>query len=335
MIQKPTIVVVGAGAVGQVVGHFLQRSGASVVFLVRAKYKDSATNFTLHALPCRGDAPLGAANFGAIASIRELAELNVTELHLTIPSSLEAGPWLRELLAAVPNATIVAYPPAPQDRATLLGSGADVARLVTVFVGFIAFAAPLGAEPWPQAGTAYWFPPLSPTLFSGPPELVSRITNTLRSAGMPSRVHPNVTAYGAQPAAMLAAYMAALECAEWSLRAFVRTPNLARATAAAHEAGRIASGKPAALTLRLLLTPIVLRIVVGIAKRVVPFSLEQYLHKHFAKVRAQTQAMVAELVTSGRQQGLPTAALSTLAVDAWGHTPTLDSATVNRKRATE
>jgi Ketopantoate reductase PanE/ApbA len=318
MNSTPTVVVVGAGAVGHVVGHFLQRSGATVVFLVRAKYKYSAANFQLHALPSSGDAPIPAANFGTITTIPELAELNVTELHLTIPSPLEPGPWLRELLAAVPHATILAYPPAPQDRATLLASGAELSRLVMVFIGFIAFAAPLDAEPWRHPGTAFWFPPLSPTLFSGPPDRVLAVVRALRSAGMPCRTHMNVTAFGAQPAAMLAAFMTALECADWSLRALVRSPHAARAIAAAREAAQIAGSKTPSVALRFVLTPTVLRIAVGVAKRVVPFSLEQYLHKHFAKVGAQTQAMVAELIASGNRQAVPTDALRALAARTSG-----------------
>ncbi|MGB3623971.1 MAG: 2-dehydropantoate 2-reductase N-terminal domain-containing protein, partial [Ketobacter sp.] len=54
-----TALIVGAGAVGQVYGHFLQRGGASVSYLVKEKYKyDCEKGFTLYR--CRRSG-LGAA----------------------------------------------------------------------------------------------------------------------------------------------------------------------------------------------------------------------------------------------------------------------------------
>ncbi|MDV7398489.1 2-dehydropantoate 2-reductase N-terminal domain-containing protein, partial [Arthrospira platensis SPKY1] len=66
--------IVGAGAVGQVYGHYLQRGGASVSYFVKEQYKEECEKgFTLYR--CRRSGLGSAEYFKADAIFTGFAEL--------------------------------------------------------------------------------------------------------------------------------------------------------------------------------------------------------------------------------------------------------------------
>jgi 2-dehydropantoate 2-reductase len=50
--------------------------------------------------------------------------------------------------------------------------------------------------------------------------------------------------------------------------------------------------------------PLLTRLALGLAPRVLPFDLEAYLHYHFTKVNAQTRAAMAVYIELGTELGL-------------------------------
>ncbi|HIA02218.1 MAG TPA: hypothetical protein EYN66_09955, partial [Myxococcales bacterium] len=51
MIRPVKVLIIGAGAVGQIYGYFLQRAGAEVSFFVKDKYAEECRQgFPLHHL---------------------------------------------------------------------------------------------------------------------------------------------------------------------------------------------------------------------------------------------------------------------------------------------
>ena len=141
-----SVLIVGAGAVGQVLGRHLARGGASVTFLVREKYaEETRRGFTMRPLNGGGRASRHFDSFEVVTAVEEGARYD--QVHLAIPSPIARG-WLEPLARATPGATIVSYQPALDDRATILDAGVTEDRLVAALVGFIAYAAPLeGEEP--------------------------------------------------------------------------------------------------------------------------------------------------------------------------------------------
>ncbi|MBL8612542.1 MAG: ketopantoate reductase, partial [Myxococcales bacterium] len=55
--------------------------------------------------------------------------------------------------------------------------------------------------------------------------------------------------------------------------------------------------------------PLLFRVGLALARRIVPFPLEAYLRAHFTKVAAQTREIVRELVARGEATNLPMKAL--------------------------
>ena len=90
--MKPTVLIVGAGAVGQVYAYHLHRGGADVHFLVKDKYRaDLEKGLTLYALrkdrrrrhPIRFAPP----DYKTHTSLLELAPGEITQIYLTFAST--------------------------------------------------------------------------------------------------------------------------------------------------------------------------------------------------------------------------------------------------------
>ena len=308
--------VVGAGAVGQVYARHLQRGGTEVAFLVKERYAaELREGLTLYPWnEGRPPAPVAFRGFGVLTSTAEVARQSWDQVWLCISSTALRGPWLDLLLGAAGEATLVALQPGLEDRDYLLQRWPEE-RLVSGAIALISYQALLPGESWPRPGVAYWFPPLSPSPFSGPPRRVHAVVKALRMGGCPAKRHPDVPGWSAVPSAIMMPVLLALEAEGWSLRALRRSPLLARAAEAAREALAMVAAhrreKPSAI--RSLLGPRTLSLLLAVAPRVMPFDFEAYLRYHFTKVGDQTQAMVATYVQTARAHGLPHAALEELA----------------------
>ncbi len=316
-MKPPQVLVVGAGAVGQVFGRHLQLGGARVTFFVREKYlREVAQGFTLYPLN-RGlrAAPEHFQGFDAVSTPGEVARTRFEQVFLTVSSPAVRGPWLPALVHAIGDATVVSLQPSPDDRTPVRDAGVPGERLVSGLISLISYAAPLPGETrFTSPGTAYWFPPLMPSLFSGPRERTTAVVGALSRGGLPAKIHPDVPRAVAFPTAIMMAYLTALEGAGWSLRAASRSGQLALGARGAREATAIVArtqGRPP-LWARFLSWPSILRLGLWFGERVCPFPLERYLEKHFTKVGDQTRLLVSSMISSGKQAGLEVSALERL-----------------------
>jgi 2-dehydropantoate 2-reductase len=316
-VPKPAVLVVGAGAVGQVYGRHAQLGGADVTFFVREKYRDEvARGLDLYPLNRRfrkGPDPIRWDAFDVVSRVDEVAARSFDHVILTVSSPALKGPWLGELIAAAKDASIVALQPGRGDRDTILAAGAPADRVVSGMITLISYAAPLPGETrFPRPGMAYWFPPMAPAPFSGPRDRVDAIVSILKRGGQPAKRHKDVPRAVAFPSAILMAYLVALENAGWSFRALVRGPikDGARAARAALTIVAHDEGGKVPLSARLMARPRVLRTGLWLGRRVVPLPLEVYLKEHFIKVGEQTREFVAGYIARGRELGLPVDALA-------------------------
>ena len=111
--------VVGAGAVGQVYGHHLQRGGAEVWFLVKPKYAEECrAGFTVYPLNDRRRRaePRRFAADGVVTRDDEVAAEAWDQVYLTVSSTALRGPWLPGLARAVGDATVISLQPGIEDR---------------------------------------------------------------------------------------------------------------------------------------------------------------------------------------------------------------------------
>ncbi|HET7506192.1 MAG TPA: 2-dehydropantoate 2-reductase N-terminal domain-containing protein [Kofleriaceae bacterium] len=309
------VLIVGAGAVGQVFGHHLAQGGAEVSFLVKPKYADELRpGVTLYPLDRKPPRAQRFTGFGVLTAPGDAAGSRWDYILLTVSSTaLTSGGWLAELAAATGDAAIVFLQPNLEDRG-FVTRVVDPRRIVDGMIGFIAYHAPLPGETrFAEPGVAYWSPP-GPSPFSG--ERAGALVAALRRGKLPARQVRDVTASAPFQSAALYAYLVALESAGWSLAELRRGGRLSLAGRAAAQALAIAShrvGHRVPWTVRLAARPLVIGLVLRLARRVVPIDLETYLRVHFTKFGAQTRAGIQSYVDHGGKNGLPVDAIERLA----------------------
>ncbi len=311
------VLVVGAGAVGQVFGRHLQRGGAEIAFLVRERYaaayrqarEDGLPTYPLNEGYRREPAPL--RGFGVLTGMDEVAARRWDQVWLTVSSNALRGAWLDDLVASAGPATFVALPP-EGDRAALLAHVPE-AQLVSGYITFLSWQAPLPGQALEAPGVMYWFPPLLPCLFSGP--AARAVVEPLRRGGMPARLWSDVSGTAATVSSILMPTVAALECARWSFRALLGGPWLGVAAAASREALAITAAHYGLRlgVLRVLTQRSVLWLVLTLARAFTPFDFEAYMAFHFKKVGAQTRYILDTLLARSRRYGLASASIERLA----------------------
>lgn len=320
------ILIVGAGAVGQVYGAHLQAGGAEVTLYLKPRHVESAqAGFDLR--------PLGREKVTrlepcpTVTSAEEVAEQRFDQVWLCTSSTALEGPWLGPLLKAVGGATVVGLQPGLGSQ-LLLESHVAPEQVVMGMISLVAYQSPLPGGPFSGAedpslppAIAYWFPPLSPSPFSGP--RAEQPAAALGRGGCPSKTVPDAAVAAATGSAFLMPHLVALELEGWSLKALRRGKRINQAANASREALEIVTREagvkrsPLRLAMRAWLT----RSLVCAAPHVAPFPLEPYLAYHFTKVGDQTRAMIQRYVTRGQAQGLPTKALEALLRDLLASSP--------------
>ncbi|ATB30428.1 ketopantoate reductase family protein [Melittangium boletus] len=317
--EQPRVLLVGAGAVGQVFAHYLRSAGCAVTFLVKEKHAAQArAGFTLYELGVRQrtPAPTPLSGFGVLVSEREVQKERWDQVWLCVSSTaLRSGEGLKKLAASTGDATWVMLQPALDDREWLL-QWIPAERLVTGMIPFLAFHAPLTPEDALKGpGTAFWMPPLSRGLFSGPSERLWPLLRTLRAGGFPVKEDADVTRAASIPSAMLCAAVLGLEAVGWSFERLLRPESLERTLGAAREAARIAEWATGASPASLLplLRPVLIKASLALATRVAPVDLETFLRVHFTKVGEQTRLMLRTYLAMGQSAGLDTPHLQALA----------------------
>lgn len=308
---QPRVLVVGAGAIGTVFAHHLQRGGARVAVLDRSeRVAELAAGVTL--IPLHRFAPRRRPVRVLLPEVyADPAELSGTwdQVYLCLPSPALRSGVLVGVGPHVGSATVVLLTAGLGDR-ELLAEHVPERQLVQGMISLVSYAAPLPSERVRRPGLAYWFPPGARTGFAGPADRAGAVVAALSAGGLPARVLPGARTSGAS-AALLMPHLVALEREGWSLSRLRRSPLLALASRAADEARIIVAaveGRPGPRSVRPWLT----RLLLPLAPHLLPFPLEAYLEVHFTKVGAQTTAFMEAFVERGRALGLEVGALRAL-----------------------
>jgi hypothetical protein len=304
------VLVVGAGAVGQVYGQHLALGGARVSVLVRPRYaEDAERGFELvHIHSKRRRIPARFVPAEVLTSDTEVAAGAFDQIWHAVPTPPLARGELDGVLAASGAATIVSLQPGVTVAAHL-ERFVEPHRIVYGIIGFQSYAAPLegsadAIEKATGPGIAYFFPPFIHSQFSGIEWRLRSVLDALHMGRLPSVAITDAHLALAFSSAMLMPIVSALERAGWSLAAMREGDGPSLAARAAAEAMAIIAaetGSPRPPYAALLRGPLI-RLGLGFAARVTPFDLEAFFHVHFAKVGAQTRAMLDEYVRIARER---------------------------------
>jgi 2-dehydropantoate 2-reductase len=303
--------VVGAGAVGQVLALHLVRAGANVTFGVRRP--ESVRETTMLRLR-----QLGGPEREVLPALQAVSSLEGVPafdlVFLTVPSDALESPFLRSLAKGFGDATVIGLQPGLDDRQRLVALGVRDAQLVRGLISLVSFHSPLSpTDALQEEGTAYWFPPLSPWAFDGPAERVDAVVSALRQGGMPAAKKRGLEDELVFFTAALLVTVRSLEQKGWSLAALAAAPSAstkATAQALAVVERRLSQKRP--LGPSLVASSWLVSLGARMAPWVVPFDLEAYLRVHFTKVAPQTRLLLGDLVREGGTLGLQVEALAAL-----------------------
>jgi len=307
------IIIVGAGAIGQVYGHHLARGGAEVGVLVRPRRRAAAAaGYTLtRIVPLLGRRTERFVPRFVVTSAPELAGVGgIEQLWFCVPTNDLDDALVRDLAQAVPAATIVVLAPGHfvRDRIHRL---VGPARAVFGAIGMISYVSPLEGSSDPretatEPGLAYL---LSPTKLSSASEsrALDAVT-ALRLGGCPCDLVNDAIGDVALGTASLMPSVVALEIAGWSFRRYREEESSQLAARATRESITIAASvvgrsEP---TYAQLVSPFLLRSAVRLVPLVSPLDMESFLRVHFAKVGEQTRLLVSTSIDDGQRLGLPT-----------------------------
>jgi ketopantoate reductase len=305
------VLMIGAGAVGQVFGHHLQQGGAALTFYVLPQFRESMQKgCRLYRLGYTGAKALDWKDYEVVSSVDEVREREFDQIWLAVPSTALSGDWIENILKAASGATIVSLLPGVEDLA-VLSQWVPKERIVTGMISIIAYQAPLPGETrFKEPGIAFWLPPLAPSPFDGPRADVQQVVQTLTSGGQAAVYKPN---YGQDAATGNGAFMpmlAVLERADWKLAALQERSHAQQVVAAMREAviivaARLGIAPPVAARL----SPWMIQLVAWLAPKFTPLDLETYLKYHFTKVGDQTRLYLQQFIAMGKERQLPTAEL--------------------------
>lgn len=313
------VLIVGAGAVGQVYGRHLALGGAHVYFFVREKYAEECRRgFAFYPLnrrkPRAAAVRMSVAPGDILTRVDEVKAITFDQVYLCVASHQLRGPWLGELAAAVGDATVISLQPGSEDRDLVLAA-VPADRLVSGMITVVSYHAPLPGETVPEPGMAYWFPPLQPAPFSGPKERTRAVVDALRAGKQPAKVHRDVPAFVRYPSAVLMVLLTALESEGWSFRQLAHGTAMRSVRPATLEAFSIIEavhGTRAPRMLRLIARPFFIRRVMTAARWMMPLPVETYFRAHFTKVREQTRMFMQAYIAQGAKLRRATDGLRTL-----------------------
>ncbi len=300
--------MIGAGAIGQVYGHHLALAGAEVSVLVRPNYREDArAGYSLRQHRIAGISPKTHrfVPHQVFTSMREARGI-WHQVWLCVPSNALQEAWIHEIRDNVGDATLVLLTPGIRDL-HIVSAAYPPERIVSGMISMVSYHAPLPGQNLDPC-TAYFFPPLSPSLFEGSSERAVAVTNLLQRGGCPAAVSNNARAQAAMASAIMMPIIVALETESWSLSQLRSSDTLLRGIVAARQAMKLALAefRIAKSPLEKVLNPKLFQLGLAVAPSVTPFPLETYLRVHFTKVRAQTDQMMKRYLSLGEEHGLPT-----------------------------
>ena len=315
-----TALVVGAGAVGQVYGHYLQRGGASVSYLVKEQYKEECEKgFTLFRCRRRG---LGNEEFFRAQAIYtrfdELRDQQFDQVWLAVPSTALRSEWLRQLRDAIGNATVVMLQPDLDDRDYVM-KVFPPEQVVCGVVNFISYQTPLPDLPGhdldaDKRGVAYLLLPMMTADFSGSPERVPAVAEAMASGRFNVKIEKDASRVYADRSAWMIPLVAALELENWSFKRLMQSPSLELAVDAAKEALQVVAtkfDKPQNWTERLF-SIFWVKMALPVIRFLSPMDAESFVKFHFVKTAAQTRMMLKTFIAEGHKLGRSTGHLETL-----------------------
>lgn len=239
------ILIVGAGAVGQVYGHHFSTAGHQVSYLIKEKYQSALSNgMVLYSLNNDPDlhSPVHFTNYQLVTSWPEYKDHQLDLIVLTIPSNalrtLDFEQIKRTTESKIP---ILMLQPSEEDRALILNE-LPGQPLAEGLISLIAYQTPLLDQRHPELsqqpakeGIACYLPPMKMPLSATDKALARNMVQLFQDSGIKARYSNSAVADSRLPSAFLMTFLCCLESADWNLKALRRNYPLLKQLAQAQQ----------------------------------------------------------------------------------------------------
>ncbi len=311
------VLIVGAGAVGQVYGYHLAKGGADVSFYIKEQHAaELDKGFDLYQLSMFGKMLSGRTKhhhfeqFSYISDPTSLRQRSYDYVINTVSSTALRSGWWEAFIDASGDAHIVSLQPALDDAEFILKT-LPKERFIKGLIQFFSYQSPLPGNTEPK-GVHYMLPPVA-GLFEGEGESASYLIQALKSGGFNAQHRENLNFYSFSLSSITIPLTAALEISDWRISRLVEHENLQLGLDASREANlAIALTLGAKPVSSRLIKEWLVRLLLRIAPFVSPFNVEAYMKFHFSKVGDQTRLMLEQFIAHAKDHELPHAANSKL-----------------------
>ena len=316
------VLIIGAGATGQIFARHLQDGGAEITFLVREPHREYFESIAQAGLPLyklndgRNAQPYFLRNYTVCYSIDSLPDILWDQVWFCVPSNALDPTWISDIARSTGNASMVLLSPEGNKRLDIEEKYLD--RVLNGYITFIAWQSPLEGESIEGPnGIAYWFPFGTKVPLLGPKERLNKVVEMLKKGGMPVMKGSLKSTGGSVRllSSILMPLVAGLECAGWSFRAFTKSKWAKVVSKAAFEAYQVTGKKESAFIkglFWLFLNPFTLAIGLRISPLLMPFDFEKYMKFHFTKIRSQTIWILKGMLEDAKPMGIDTPNLELL-----------------------
>ena len=293
------ILIVGAGAVGQVFGYYLSKGGQNVTYFVKEKYLSTVRErFLLHRVFSRKKIETYEwSSFEVLSALSELSNRSWKQIWVCISSDALSSEFTREVLSALPpRSSVFGFQPGPFDRERLT----ELCPQCTVSMGTINFsstASPIVEIQKRRGGLVFFIPSYIPILFEGERSVTDTAVHFLSAGGMKAKSKPGAWEEMVSFGPLLISFVAGLELAGWKFQSFLKDSELAKLTARAAEQGSIAvkdyfNPSSSTLSIKFLTTSFVYNLIWKFFRKMMPFDFEEFFRVHFSKLYNQTDVLL-------------------------------------------
>jgi hypothetical protein len=309
------VLIVGCGAVGQVLGLFLQKAGVELSLYDQPATVDRLTQALEHGGPpifqisnSRGREPIvhRLDNYHVAGDEAECRRFQPDQIWFATPSPVYHSDWFRAFLQNVPSQRVVCFAP-EGGRPEFFPKDGDKDRLVFGGITFMAWQGNLEGGGGCPEGVNFWLSPLALPL-SGTEKACGEVGRILKNGGLRVDIQKRDSPMQASMTAVMTAFTAGLELSGWTLRGFRKSPWLQRAAGAAREAALSqvrSDGFFTRMLLGIVCSPPMLSLIALLLPLLFPFDIEKYLKFHYRKTRDQTLTLLDVFAGDGKERGLP------------------------------
>lgn len=288
--------VIGGGAVGQVIGKHLALAGVQPSLYLKPKYAGTADEgFYLHPTPTFGKQhTIRWDDFKIYTRPEQLAQVHADQVYICTSSTDLRRGWVEQIWPLFRHALWVVMTPGLDDYAYMAKTVPE-RFLVEGKVGFLAYNAPLPGEELAE-GVAYWCPPMSPTMFTASdPETGLAVTRLLEKGGLAVGLATDFHANKLYSTGLTLPLVLSLEARGWDFnRLRDDRAALARLCVAINEiatAIEAQTGTSSTMAMRLK-KPGTWRLFLKYGDRFAPIPLAAYYRAKYTKFRAQSEKLL-------------------------------------------